>query len=153
MRVFLTIILFVLALPAAAQEERECRGKKAFTLADGAYGCLEEVGTTDITTTRTRDDGASSSTRRNSAGLIRVLMFGDYAASRQTTGNRIRNVCKTFLPDLQAAEPGVRFNRVVVVLVWPRVANPGDYVPKSDAQVAVQPGFSSGACRGVKFFG
>lgn len=153
MRFVLMIILVVFALPAAAQQERECRGKKPFDLGNGAYGCLLDLGTTQITTTLTRDDGASSSSRRNQAGHIRVLVFGEYNGSRQVAGARIKAICNTFLPDLKAAIPDVRYHRVVVAMIWPRVANPGDFVPVSRSKVAVQPGFSSASCRGVKFFG
>ena len=152
MRFVLMIVLVVFALPAAAQQERECRGKKPFKLDDGAYGCLLEVGSARITTTTTRDDGASSSTKRNQAGQIQVLMFGPYNGSRQVAGSRIKALCKTFLPDLKAAQPNVRYHQVVVAMIWPRVENPGDYVAASRSKVAVQPGYSSAQCRGVRFF-
>ncbi|MFL4472013.1 hypothetical protein ACERZ8_19805 [Tateyamaria armeniaca] len=153
MHKYFLIFTLLLALPAAAQQERECRGKQAFDLGDGSYGCLQEVGTSQITTTRTRDDGASSSVRKNATGKIEVLMFGEYNGSRQVTGNRIKTICRTFLPTLQAELTDLSYHRIVVVLIWPRIENPGNYVPKAEAKVAVQPGFSSAQCRGVKFFG
>jgi len=150
---FIPLFLLLLAAPAVAQQERECRGKQAFDLGDGSYGCLEDVGTSQITTTTTRDDGASSSVRKNETGRIEVLMFGAYNGSKQVTGARIKAICQTFLPNLRAKLPDAKFYRIVVVLIWPRIENPGDYVPKSDANIAVQPGFSSAKCRGAKFFG
>lgn len=150
----ISIILFVLlALPAFAQNERECRGRQAFDLGDGAYGCLFEVGSTSITTTMTRDDGASSKQRSNDAGLIDVAMFGAYTESKRVTSARIRTICQTFLPALQADTPGSNYHRIVVRLFWPRVENTGDMVPKDQSEIAVQPAFTSGTCRGVRYFG
>ncbi|WP_223422992.1 hypothetical protein [Tateyamaria pelophila] len=152
MRSLLAVFLLVFALPAFAQQEPECRGKQPFDLGGGVTGCLLDVGTTEITKTRTRDDGASSSTRDNTAGQIRVLLFGAYDGSKRVISRRITAVCKAFLPNLKAEMAGTRFHQVVVVLVWPRVANPGDFVPVANSKVAIQPAFSSAACRGVKFF-
>ena len=152
MRCLLTIFCLFLALPAVAQQERECRGKAAFKLGDGAYGCLYDVGTSAITTTMTRDDNASTRVRKNATGKIEVLMFGPYDGSKRVAGTRIKAVCRTFLPNLQAAIPNMRYHRIVVALIWPRVKNPGDYVSASQSEVAVQPGFSSAKCHGVRFF-
>lgn len=152
MRSLLAVFLIFFALPAVAQQERECRGKQPFDLGNGVYGCLLDVGTTEITTTRTRDDGASSSTRGNVAGQIRVLMFGDYDGSKQIVSRRVSAICKAFLPNLKAELTNTKFHRVVVILIWPRVANPGDFVPVSTSKVAIQPAFSSATCRGVKYF-
>lgn len=153
MRHLFVILFLICALPAAAQQERECRGKQPFDLGDGAYGCLQKLGLGGITQTRTRDDGASSSTRNTKTGQIEVLMFGTYKGSKQATGQRIRAICNAFLPGLQAAIPNTSYHQIIVVMVWPRIENPGDYVAKDRSKVAVQPGFSNAACRGVRFFG
>ncbi|MEO0402974.1 MAG: hypothetical protein AAF214_11415, partial [Pseudomonadota bacterium] len=84
---------------------------------------------------------------------IVVLLFGEYNGSKQVTGTRMKKVCQAFLPALQAELANTKYHRIVVTLVWPRVANPGDYVPASASKVAIQPGFSSAKCRGVRFFG
>lgn len=95
----LLLILFMcIALPAAAQQERECRGKRV-------------------------------------------------------AGKRLKTICKTFLPALQAELAGQKYSRIVVAMVWPRVENTGTYVAKDVAKVAVQHGFSSAQCRGIRFFG
>jgi len=153
MRKLIAVFFILLAVPAFAQQERECRGKKPFDLGDGAYGCLQELGTTAITTTTTRDDNASSKSRRNTAGRITVLMFGDYSDSRSVISSRAKKVCRAFLADFNAENPNLRPHRIVIDLIWPRVENPGTFVPKDQAKVAVQPSFSSGRCVGVKFFG
>ncbi|MEP5631941.1 MAG: hypothetical protein ABJP79_08670 [Tateyamaria sp.] len=153
MRVILAFIFVVFALPAVAQQEQECRGKQAFNLGDGAYGCLEEVGTSSITTTQTRDDAASEQIRSNQVGLIRVLMFGTHGSSRQVVGSRLRTICQTFLPTFNAQATGRKFSRITVAMVWPRVANKGDFVPVTTSQVDVQVAFSNGKCRGIRFFG
>ena len=152
MRPLLAVFLFVFALPAFAQQERECRGKQPFDLGSGVSGCLLDVATTEISTTRTRDDGASSSTRGDVAGQIRVLVFGAYDGSKSVVSPRVTAICKTFLPNLKAELANTKFHRIVVVLIWPRVANPGDFVPVSNSKVALQPAFSSATCRGVRYF-
>lgn len=153
MRTLFTVLFVMMALPALAQQERECRGKQAFDLGDGAYGCLFEVGTSEITTTLTRDDGANSSARTNQTGKIEVLMFGEYNGSKRVTSARLKTICQTFLPNLRAALPDVKYSRIVLAMIWPRVENPGDFVEKSRSKVAIQPAFSSASCRGIRYFG
>ena len=153
MRVILALIFVVFALPAFAQQERECRGKQPFDLGDGAYGCLMDVGLSTITTTRTRDDFASESSTRNQAGQIRVLMFGAHSTSKRVISPRLRAICKTFLSTLKAEQANAKFHRVIVVMIWPRVANTGDYIPVATSQEDVQLAFSSDTCRGVRYFG
>ena len=153
MRAIFITFFVLLAVPALAQNERECRGKQAFDLGDGAYGCLFEVGSTSITTTTTRDDGASSKQKSNGAGRIDVAMFGAYTESKRVTSARIRTICQTFLPALKAEAPNAKYHRIVVRLFWPRVENTGDMVPKDQSEIAVQPAFTSGSCRGVRYFG
>lgn len=152
MRPLLAALLFLIAVPAYAAQERECRGKTPFDFGNGVSGCLLDLGAGEITSTRTRDDGASSSSRQNVVGQIRVLLFGNYDGSKQVVRQRVSAVCKAFLPQLKAEMGDKRFHRVTVVLIWPRVANPGDFVPTATSKVAIQPAFSSSACRGVKFF-
>ncbi len=152
-RVLAVILFMICALPAVAQQERECRGKQPFDLGDGVSGCLLDVGTNEISTTRTRDDGASSSTRDNVAGQIRVLMFGAHDSSRRVINRRITAVCNAFLPTLQTELVGASFHQVVVVMIWPRVANTGTFVPVEQSKVDVQAAYSSARCRGVRHFG
>ncbi|MBV7408939.1 hypothetical protein [Maritimibacter sp. DP1N21-5] len=153
MRYILTVLVMCFALPAMAQQERECRGKQAFDLGDGSYGCLLEVGTSSITTTLTRDDGASSRSSRNAAGEIVVAMFGSHSGSRQVVRNRMLAVCRTFLPRVKQELSGRNYSRIVIQLVWPRVKNTGDFVSVSSTSVDVQPAFSNANCRGIRFFG
>lgn len=153
MRIFLFILFTVFAVPAVAQQERECRGKQGFNLGDGAYGCLFEAKAGSLTTTTTRDDGASQKVKSRETGFIRVAMFGNYSASRQTTGKRITAVCQTFLPNLKEAMTGKRYHRIIVALVWPRIENPGDFISKERSEVAAQVAYTSATCRGVKFVG
>ncbi|WP_299554008.1 hypothetical protein [uncultured Tateyamaria sp.] len=153
MRFILTVVFVCFAVPALAQQERDCRGKQAFDLGDGAYGCLLDIGSTSITTTLTRDDGASSKSSRNAAGQIDVAMFGTFSGSRQVVGKRMRGICQTFLPTIKQELAGQRYNRIVIRLFWPRVANSGDFVPKSRSEIEVQPAFTNANCRGIRFFG
>lgn len=153
MRALLVFLLMIFAVPAVAQQERECRGKQPFDLGGGVSGCLLDVGTNEITTTRSRDDGASSSTRDNVAGQIRVLMFGAHDSSRRVINGRITAVCNAFLPALQAEPSNKSFHQIVVVMIWPRVANTGDFVPVAQSKADVQAAYSSAKCRGVRHFG
>lgn len=152
MRIVFTFLFLFLAFPALAQQEKECRGKQAFDLGDGAYGCLLDVGTSKIITTRTLDNGARPSTKDDVSGKIEVLMFGGYSGSKPTIGARLKTICRTFLPNLKAAVPDQKYHRITSVMKLPRVANPGDFVDKSVTEVAVQPAFSSGSCRGIRYF-
>ena len=140
-------------MPAVAQQERECRGKQSFDLGGGTYGCLIEAGSGSLTTTTTRDDGASQTVKANETGFIQVAVFGTYSPSKQTTSKRITAVCKTFLPNVQQAMQGKRYHRIIVALVWPRVENPGDFVSKERSDVAAQVVFTNAKCRGVQYVG
>jgi hypothetical protein len=141
-RAIVAMFFVCMALPAAAQQERECRGKKAFDLGDGSYGCLLEVAMSTITTTTTYDDGGSSkpTSRAKQAGAIVVAMFGTQSSSNQVNSARMKTICQTFLPDLKAAHPNNRYRRIILRLVWPKTET-------------VQAGFSSAKCKGVRFFG
>lgn len=152
MRFILTVLVVCFAFPALAQQERECRGKQVFDLGDGSNGCLLEISTSAIVTTLSRDDGASSKVSRNETGRIVVAMFGAHSSSRQVIGNRMRTICRTFLPQVKEDLAGKRFNRIVIDLVWPRVANNGDFIPVSQSEIDVQPAFTSASCRGIRFF-
>ncbi|MEM6372254.1 MAG: hypothetical protein AAF727_05685 [Pseudomonadota bacterium] len=151
MRALLFPLFLLLATSAFAQQERECRGKQGIDLGDGAAGCLLELGTTNLTTTTTRDDGASQKVRKRVTGLIEVALFGAYSPSKQVTSQRIRAVCQTFLHGLQERLGDQKYSRIVIVLFWPRIENPGTFVSKDRSKVAVQPAYSSAACRGVKY--
>jgi len=143
-----TLFLGLLALPAHAQQENVCRGKQPFDLGDGAKGCLLDLGSTSITTTRTRTDGGTTkpSSKSAAAGMISVALFGAYDPSKKIQSPRIKKVCRTFLPNLKAASKGASYNRVVVQLIWPAVVS-------STSAPIVQSAFSNGYCRGVRFFG
>ncbi|MEO1557315.1 MAG: hypothetical protein AAFS01_12850 [Pseudomonadota bacterium] len=153
MRILLFVLFAAFAVPAVAQQERECRGKQPIDLGDGAAGCLLEIGTTSITSTRTRDDGASSKSTRNVTGRIDVALFGAYSDNRTVISGRMKAICRSLLPQVQQELAELRYNRIVINLVWPRVENPGTFIPKSELEFAVQPAFTSAQCRGVRFFG
>jgi len=153
MRTLLIVLFVAFAIPAIAQQERECCGKQSFDLGGGAYGCLLEAGFGWLTTTTTRDEGASQTVKANEKGLIQVAVLGTYGPSKQTTSKRITAVCKTFLPNVQQAMQGKRNNRIIVGLVWPRVENPGDFVSKERSDIAAQVAFTNAKCRGVQYVG
>ena len=153
MRKIITLFFILFAVPVFAQQERECRGKKAFDLGDGSYGCVFEVGETVLTRTTTRDDGASTKSRRNSVGFIDALVFGNYAASKVTAGNRMKALCKTFKADVDAAMKGQSYTSTIVRLVWLREkdlkANTSGGQDRGVAQTAI----TSSTCRGIRFIG
>ena len=153
MRAIFITLFVLLAVPAFAQNERACRGKQAFDLGDGAYGCLFDVGTTSITTKATRDDGASSKQIPNGAGRIDVAMFGAYTDPKRVTSARLRTIYQTFLPALQAETPHSNYHRIDVRLLWPRAENTGDMLPTDQSENAVQLAFTTDTRCGARCFG
>lgn len=117
-RYLFTVLFFVLALPALAQQPSICRGKSSFDLGDGASGCLLGVGPTAITRGVRRDDGQSKSNRWD-AGLIAVAVFGSYEERWSTLTPRMRKTCNLFR-DALLAEPEMEGVRdIVVAMYWP----------------------------------
>ena len=151
MQKMLTFLFILFALPLAAQQERECRGKKAFDLGDGAYGCVHEIGTTTLTETVYRDDGASTRSNRQSAGFIDVRIFGKYVESKRTAGNRMKAICKTFKSDVDAVMEGKRFVSIIVRFVWLNEGNSDANGQGSQDRGITQTAFTNANCRGVRF--
>lgn len=141
MRLLLTCILLVLALPALAQQGNPCRGKQGFDLGDGAKGCLALIDTGSITTTITRDDGASQRSNRRQQARVVAFMSGTNSDKRSVQRKRLLAICKTALPAVQTELAGVNYNRIILVMDWR--GEGGEF----------QAGFSNAKCQGFKFFG
>ncbi|MEP1537128.1 MAG: hypothetical protein ABJQ34_09990 [Paracoccaceae bacterium] len=152
MRKILTLIFVLFALPVFAQQEPECRGKKAFDLGDGSYGCVFEVGGTSLTHTTVRDDGASTRSNREQAGYIDVRIFGNYVASKRTAGNRMKAICKTFKADVDAVMKGQKFDSIIVRFAWLREKDSKSNAAGNRDLGIVQAAFTSSTCRGIRFF-
>lgn len=153
MRALLITIFAFLALPALAANERECRGKQAFDLGDGAYGCLIKIGVTSITTTRTRDDGASRRSSSEANVIIDTVLFGTFDRSRQVIKARTKAICRAFNEQAKKEMASVRGKKIVVQMKWPN--EPPNRVVYSTTGgerfcKKVQGGFSNARCRGAR---
>ena len=163
MRSVVLIFLMFFAVPALAQQEPECRGKKGFKLGDGAYGCLLEIVDSSMSRTQSRslNGGKIHSSSQTAAGLI-VAIFGDYDKSRRVTDSRLRQICKTFRGDVKAAMGGKSYRKVVVRMYWPRIAAPKTRFAGQKNAIAIfrvnngplsQSAYMSQKCTGIGHFG
>ncbi len=139
MRLLIITLSLFLALPAAAQD-KACRGMQNFDLGDGSKGCIVVIKEGAITTNYTRDDGASSQTRRNVQPFVGAVMSGDYSEKRSVNKRRLLSLCKIALADVQAQFADTKYNRIMLAMDW-RGSGEG-----------VQSGFSNKKCSGFQFF-
>lgn len=129
----------VLALPVAAQAQ-SCRGIQAFDLGGGTKGCVVSIQENQITTTITRDDGASERVRRNAQPLVGAVMSGPVPANKGVVKKQMVEMCKLTQDKVQAQFADLKYNRIILVMDWQKAGG------------EVQAGFSSAKCRGFKFF-
>ena len=140
MRILIPLVCIFFALPVLAQQN-PCRGKQGFDLGDGAKGCIALIDTDSITTTVTRDDGASTRSNRQLQARVVAFMSGANSDKRSVQRKRLLAICKTALPAVRSELAEVRYNRIILVMDW-RGEGGG-----------FQAGFSSKDCRGFRFFG
>ncbi|MBL4769106.1 MAG: hypothetical protein JKY94_15580 [Rhodobacteraceae bacterium] len=148
MRSVLMIFLVFFALPALAQQEPECRGKKGFTLGDGAYGCLLDIVDSSMSRSQSKalNGGEIHSSSQIAAGLV-VAIFGDYDKSHRVTNSRFRQICKAYRDEVKTAMVGTPYRKVIVRMYWLRLA-----VPNSTDPLA-QTAYMSKKCTNVGRFG
>ena len=139
MRVLFFISCLMLALPMAAQAQ-SCNGKQAIDFGGGAHGCVVEIAEGSITSTRTRDDGASSRSANKATPLVAAVMTGPVPASRGTVKKQMLAMCKVTQAKVSEQFAGKKYHRIILYMDW------------SKAGGEVQAGFSSDKCRGFKFF-
>ncbi|MBO9473608.1 hypothetical protein J7413_08665 [Shimia sp. R10_1] len=135
--IFASCALFALPLAAEAQS---CRGIQAFDLGGGTKGCVVSIQENQITTTTSRDDGASTRVRRNAQPLVGAVMSGPVPANKSVVKKQMVEMCKLTQEKVRAQFADLKYNRVILVMDWQKAGG------------EVQAGFSSAKCRGFKFF-
>lgn len=137
---FLTLATCALfALPIAA-EAKNCRGIQSLDLGGGSKACVVAIEKNAITTTRTRDDGASSSSRRFEQPLVGAIMTGPVPANRKVIKQQMIAMCKATQSKVKAEFANLKYNRTILVMDW------------RDAGGKLESGYSSAKCRGFSFF-
>lgn len=151
MRSVILIFLMLFAVPALAQQEPECRGKKGFKLGDGAYGCLIGLGEGNMTkSTRRESDPDVRHSSSQFVAVVDVNIFGNYDKSRRVTNSRVRQICKAFSGDVKTAMVGKPYLKVIVRMFWPRIAAPKKQ--GSNTTPLVQEAYMSQKCTNVGHF-
>lgn len=140
MRVLSLALTAMLVLPVAAHSQ-SCRGDKAFDLGGGVKGCVVTIEKSAITTTLSRDDGASSSSRRAVQPMAAAVMTGPVPANRGQVKKQMMAMCKFVQADVASTFAGTKYNRIILVMDW------------REAGGELQSGFSSAKCKGFRFFG
>ncbi|MDA5555188.1 hypothetical protein [Shimia sp. MMG029] len=135
--IFASCALFAVPLAAEAQS---CRGIQAFDLGGGTKGCVVSIQENQITTTTSRDDGASTRVRRNAQPLVGAVMSGPVPANKSVVKKQMVEMCKLTQEKVRAQFADLKYNRVILVMDWQKAGG------------EVQAGFSSAKCRGFKFF-
>ena len=139
MRFLNLVFCAVLTLPVAAQAQ-SCKGGQAFDLGGGTLGCVVEIREGEITTTRSRDDGASSSSSRKVTPLVAAVMTGPVPARRSTVKKQMLAMCKVTHAKVSEQFADKKYHRIILAMDW----------RKSGGEM--QAGFSSNKCRGFSFF-
>jgi hypothetical protein len=140
MKQFIALLICILFAVPAMSQQTSCRGKKTFDLGDGAKGCIVAIEEGSITTTTTRDDGASKKVRRKVQPLVAALMTGAYTEKRSVVRGRMLAICNFALADVQKTFAGKSYGRIILIMDW------------RGSGGKIQNGFSNGSCRGFQFF-
>ncbi len=137
---FLTLASCVLfSLPLAAQAQ-SCRGIQSLDLGNGSKACVVKIEQGAITTTRTRDDGASSQSRKNAQPMVGAVMSGPAPTKRATVKKHMLAMCKATQAKVGQEFAGQKYNRVILIQDWTKAGG------------KVEAGFSSDTCKGFRFF-
>lgn len=129
----------LLSLPVAAQSQ-SCRGVQAFDLGGGTKGCVVTIEESAIVTTRSRDDGASTQTRRAAQPLVAAAMTGPVPGKRSVVKKQMVSMCKATQGKVREQFSDAKYNRVILYMDW------------RDAGGELYGGFSTDTCRGFRFF-
>ncbi len=139
MRTVLASIALLVALPVAAQAQ-SCRGAQAFDMGGGTKGCIVAIDMGSITTTRTRDDGASSQKWSNSQPFVAAVMTGPVPKKNSTVKKQMIALCKVSKPKVYEKFSTSNFNRIILYMDW------------REAGGELKSGFSTDTCKGFRFF-
>mmetsp|Transcript_23962 Transcript_23962/g.43751 ORF Transcript_23962/g.43751 Transcript_23962/m.43751 type:complete len:142 (-) Transcript_23962:779-1204(-) len=134
---FASCVLFAMPLAAQAQS---CRGIQSLDLGNGSKACVVKIEQGAITTTRSRDDGASTQTRRNAQPMVGAVMSGAVPTKRGTIKKQMVAMCKATQAKVGEQFAGQKYNRVILVMDWTKAGG------------KVEAGFSSDKCKGFQFF-
>lgn len=152
MRAIILILLMLFAVPALAQQEPECRGKKSFKFGDGSYGCLLKIEESGMTRSQSKRYGFGTiHSSSQSAALVIAAIFGDYDKSRRVADSRLRKICATYAGDVKKAMAGKPYSKVIVRMYWPRIAAPKKQ--GSNNNPLYQQAYMSQKCTGIGHFG
>lgn len=114
------IFLFaILAAPAMAQSQFECKGKPKFSLSDGTNGCVLHLdkGMLNSTVSSGGDRPTRKSTQR--AVELYVSVSGTYSKKMRTINGRIKELCQMYHPQLVAVNADKSARKIIVVMFWP----------------------------------
>ncbi len=149
MRYFITILMFLLAVPVVAQEGNPCGERKSFQLTDGSIGCLLEISQSHFTRSRTVDNSPDWSKEVPSI-FLHVAMFGEYSTKWRSTTPRHKEICKTFLDQIKTEQAGTKYRNIITHMSWPGVEQPES---ANSEEFAFQSAFLTKSCRSVQYFG
>ncbi|MFY0618561.1 MULTISPECIES: hypothetical protein [unclassified Shimia] len=93
-----------------------------------------------ITSTQSRDDGASTQSQVNIQPLVVAAMSGQVPQNRGTAKSQLLALCKAALPEVKAQFSARKYNRIILVSDW-RASDGGTFE-----------GFSNAKCKGFSFF-
>lgn len=134
---FASCILFALPLAAQAQS---CRGVQSLDLGNGTKACVVKIEEGAITTTKTRDDYASTQKHTRAQPMIGAAMTGPVPIKRATVKKQMLAMCKATQAKVTEQFAGKKYNRVILIQDWTKAGG------------KVEAGFSSNTCKGFRFF-
>jgi len=139
MRILTFVSCLMLVLPVAAQAQ-SCRGKQALDFGGGTKGCVVEIVEGSITTTRTRDDNASTRVSNKATPLVGAVMTGPVPANRGTVKKQMLAMCKATQAKVSEQFADKKYHQIILLMDW------------SNSGGEMQAGYSSNKCRGFQFF-
>jgi len=129
----------LLTLPLAAQAQN-CRGVQSLDLGNGATACVVKIEEGAITTTKTRDDYASTQKHSRAQPMVGAAMTGPVPTKRVTVKKQMLAMCKATQAKVIKQFAGKKYNRVILIQDWTKAGG------------KVEAGFSSDTCKGFRFF-
>lgn len=150
MRYILSVVLLLVAFPVAAKQSDVCKGKETFKLSDGAVVCLLEISENSFTRSRTVDNALDWEKEVPTVRIIAAIS-GEFSEKWRVTTPRHKQICKTFLPQIQSQFGDTKFRNIVVIMSWDKSQTPKGLYQREDA--GYQAAYLTKACRSVQYFG
>lgn len=139
MRTLLALIFVMSALPAVAQSN-PCKGRTVIDVGGGGKACIYLIDGSDLTWTRSRDDGARERKRTSVQARVAANLMGDGELDKSVLKQQFINLCKAALSDVQAQFADTKFNNIML------------YLDRRHSGGEVYGGISSAKCRGFRYF-